>query len=512
MMPLVDPTQAFIKEMLDGHITAKYKADHNKSICAPGTRKDLLADIEKWLSPQPSNAELIFWVTGIPGSGKSTLSATIVENLRKNHTPVSAQYFISRNIPETMDPNKIIPTIARQLAISSPIAARVLKKALEDGYPATRAEQVTSLLLDPIRELSKSRDMVVILIDALDELNDAADSAMEILSRIAPIDSACDLPNNIKFIITSRPEHWTSISGFNDALFKHHSLATKSSVTEVNNFVVARMSEITPDGSEWHGWPNDDQLQMLFDKANGLFHYAATALRWIKEQIRKNGTACQKTVFERFSEDGLDELNGLYELILTSWEDVYKPTKDNHERATRLSGFQHVMGTILMLRKPLLIKEIVELLSDIPKDEFDVKLFLEQMRSVLIPGATPSSDDSATPQIHKSFRDYIMSEHAPREFRILTKGAHFMIARSCFHSIVKAESQRGNGNEYAVTNWHRHLHEAEARCDDERMWTLLSEMMNQGVVGVGTKTYWNWTHTFACVASTGWKLLKVRQK
>jgi len=105
---------------------------------------ELLKEIEKWLSPQSSNAEHIF-CTGIPGSGKSTLSATIVDNLRKNHTPVSSQFFISCNIPETVVPDKIIPTIAQQLAVSSPTAARVLEKTLEDGYPATRKKQVTSL-------------------------------------------------------------------------------------------------------------------------------------------------------------------------------------------------------------------------------------------------------------------------------------------------------------------------------------------------------------------------------
>ena len=187
-----------------------------------------------------------------------------------------------------------------------------------------------------------------------------------------------------------------------------------------------------------------------------------------------------------------------------------KPAKDNDRRATRLDGFQHVMGTILVLEKPLLIHEIVALLSDIPKDKFDVTNFLQQMRSVLIPGTT-TSFDYATPQMHKSFRDYIMSDHAPPEFRILTRDAHFMIARGCLDIIVKAGRQGGNGNEYAVTYWYRHMDEAGARCDDERMWTLLGEMVNEGVVGVWSKNE-ELGNMFMCVASTGWKLLKVRQK
>jgi hypothetical protein len=50
----------------------------------------------------------------IAGSGKSTLSATIVDNLRKNHTPIAAQFFISRNIPNMIEAEKIIPTIVHR--------------------------------------------------------------------------------------------------------------------------------------------------------------------------------------------------------------------------------------------------------------------------------------------------------------------------------------------------------------------------------------------------------------
>ncbi|KAJ7839446.1 hypothetical protein B0H14DRAFT_2448636, partial [Mycena olivaceomarginata] len=109
---------------LANHIAAQHKfTDQSKSLCAPGTRVEIQADILKWLSRQSGTKEHIFWITGIAGSGKSTLSATVVETLcQKPHTPVAAQFFISRNIPETIDPAKIIPTIALQLAEFSPAA------------------------------------------------------------------------------------------------------------------------------------------------------------------------------------------------------------------------------------------------------------------------------------------------------------------------------------------------------------------------------------------------------
>ena len=131
-----------------------------------GTHVKLLEDIEQWLSLQPSNAKCIFWVMGIPGSGKSMLSATIIDNLCKKNTPVSAQLFISHNIPEMVELDKIIPTIAQQLAVSFLTATHILEKTLKDGYPLKHEEQVASLSLDPIQELSKSHDVVVIVIDA----------------------------------------------------------------------------------------------------------------------------------------------------------------------------------------------------------------------------------------------------------------------------------------------------------------------------------------------------------
>ncbi|KAJ7362992.1 hypothetical protein DFH08DRAFT_682995, partial [Mycena albidolilacea] len=108
------------------------------SVCATNTRVAILEDIMQWLSPQRSNPERICWITGIPGSGKSTLSATIVDKLRREERPVAAQFFISRNIPETTDPDKLIPTVAKQLSEFSPAAAHIIHHALKDGFISPR--------------------------------------------------------------------------------------------------------------------------------------------------------------------------------------------------------------------------------------------------------------------------------------------------------------------------------------------------------------------------------------
>jgi hypothetical protein len=207
---------------------------------------------------------------------------------------------------------------------------------------------------------------------------------------------------------------------------------------------------------------------------------------------------------------GIGQLEDLYRLILTSFENIDDPALDADWRANQLQGFRHVIGTILVLDEPLTIRQIIALLADIPEDDFDVKNFLQWMRSVLIPGTTTSFEE-ATPQMHKSFRDYIMDGHAPAEFHILTGHAHFVTARSCLEVIVKAGSQSDVVN-YSVKHWSQHLQKAVEEgvtCEDKRMRNLFGQMVEEAVVDVWKEKSWR---IFIGVAAAGWELLKVRTK
>ncbi|KAJ6528157.1 hypothetical protein B0H19DRAFT_969336 [Mycena capillaripes] len=268
------------------------------------------------------------------------------------------------------------------------------------------------------------------------------------------------------------------------------------------------MKQIT----RWNDWPSDDEVHYLSDKANGLFHYAATVLQWIEGQIFQYGTASRKRVFEKFTQMGIGQLEDLYRLILMSFENIDGPAEDTDWRASQLRGFQHVIGTILVLDEPLTIRQIFALLADIPEDNFDVVNFLQGFRSVLIPGTT-TSFEAATPQMHKSFRDYIMNGHAPEEFCILTGDAHFVTARSCLEVIVKARRQSDVAVKYSVRHWYKHLRKAvEGRItwEDGGMGNLLGQMVEKGVISIWANT--DLVDLFIDVAAAGWGLLKVRLK
>ncbi|KAJ7867883.1 hypothetical protein B0H14DRAFT_3587327 [Mycena olivaceomarginata] len=208
---------------------------------------------------------------------------------------------------------------------------------------------------------------------------------------------------------------------------------------------------------------------------------------------------------------GIGQLEELYRLILTSFEDIDHPAQNTLLRVLhedRLCGFRHVIGTILVLREPLTIRQIIALLADIPVAKLDVEHFLQQFRSVLIPGMTASFEE-ATPQMHKSFRDYIMNA-APTGFCISTGHAHFVMARSCLEVIVAAGSQSDVDWMYSVQHWHLHLQQAVKEgvpWEDERMWNLLGRMVEKAVVDVWGEAPMG---VFVNVAAAGWVLLKIK--
>jgi hypothetical protein len=89
----------------------------------------VLHEIRRWACTR-SDTENCWWITRKPGVGKSTIGAKVAETF-KDEKSLYAQYFVTRNIAATTNPDNIIPTMAKQLAEKSPLAALVIQDRLE---------------------------------------------------------------------------------------------------------------------------------------------------------------------------------------------------------------------------------------------------------------------------------------------------------------------------------------------------------------------------------------------
>ncbi|THU75889.1 hypothetical protein K435DRAFT_620920, partial [Dendrothele bispora CBS 962.96] len=178
--------------------------------CLPATQTHILQDIDTWISNVHS-ADLIYWLSGVAGSGKSTIASTVVRSMKEekedeeNRSLLGAAYFCRRNV--TM-PEHVVPAIAYRLAyLFPPLRARIIN-AVRDCPDITGSPIVTqfsSLLVKPLSSLD-SLDFgksLVVVIDALDECG-SRDTRKELLQCF--INRELRLPPWFKLLVTSRPD------------------------------------------------------------------------------------------------------------------------------------------------------------------------------------------------------------------------------------------------------------------------------------------------------------------
>ncbi|KAL9572178.1 hypothetical protein ACKAV7_003666 [Fusarium commune] len=118
--------------------------------------------------------QVIFWLNGMAGTGKSTISRTVAR-ARPKQGDHRASFFFKRGETDRGNLAKFVPTVARQLAWSTPGVATFIKNAVEaDPAIANKAirEQFEKLVQEPLPKVavaSLSRQSVVLIVDALDE-------------------------------------------------------------------------------------------------------------------------------------------------------------------------------------------------------------------------------------------------------------------------------------------------------------------------------------------------------
>ena len=386
----------------------------------------MLNEIEEWARTH-SDTENCWWITGKPAVGKSTIGVKVAETFQ-NEKCLYAQYFVTRNIPATTNPENLLPTMALQLAEKSPLAALVIQGNLDtnplDVVKKLSDGQAQALLLEPLRAIAQYTPKVVVVIDGVDELANAEPSVLsKVTSVLCSIMS--ELPANVKILIFSRPEQW--ITAKIPYHIKRLDLATKDSEDDVDVLVRAKLRELA-EVYEWNDWPSEDQISLLCRLAAGHLGLAMTALRWIARQIEYEGSAWRDEVIKDVSQLGMGELDELYAFILHRVLPPQDPARKRY-----LKGLKTVLGFLVALQQPLNFRTISKLLS---MDNFDILHCMKRISSLTVDG-TESLTERTIPQVHKSFVDYLVSSRAQPDLLIDPTEHHHSLTTICFEVIQR---------------------------------------------------------------------------
>lgn len=408
--------------------------------CHRATRVELLRDIHGWA--QNPQSKSIFWLCGMAGTGKSTISMTIsqwlTDQVQSSALQLGASFFFKRGEGDRGSAAWLIPTIVRQLVMKVPnldVAVAKVLASCPDICDKGPAEQFRMLLLKPLQEVSLTTGNVpitVIVIDALDECENKTDirTLLQLWSMLPQVANV-----NLKLFLTSRPEE-----PFRHGFKKmdgniHHDIALHDVPLpvirhDIRAFLEHEFTRIREDHNEVslsatqlsRDWPGDDALEELTNTANPLFIVAATICRFIDEppmdpreqlstilQIRKTGR--------------LSQMRQTYMPILDQWKaraatemneiDVYK-------------DFQTIVGAIVMLAEPLSIMSLATLLD---KPIAVITARLRSLHSVL---QVPTDEAGSVRPLHLSFSEFLSSEELQNHpFSIDSATTHSMLLAQC---------------------------------------------------------------------------------
>ncbi|KAJ7480721.1 hypothetical protein FB451DRAFT_1031269, partial [Mycena latifolia] len=145
---------------------------HNS--CAPETRTDIIKDIISWCMDSSPGVPSIYWLSGMAGTGKSTIAYTICKQLARDQkaSRLGASFFCSRQSLAGRDRRNLIPTVAHELALQLPHFRRALLDSKVDANPPQLRDHLNSLLIKPWNMSIGDRTQIpplVVVVDALDE-------------------------------------------------------------------------------------------------------------------------------------------------------------------------------------------------------------------------------------------------------------------------------------------------------------------------------------------------------
>ena len=368
--------------------------------CLKGTRENVLNEVERWAGG--SGVFPVFWLNGLAGTGKTTIAQTVAERIFADGC-LGASFFCSRGAEDRSDIQLIFPTLAFQLAQRYPEFRGALVPLLQsnpDIIHESLQDQMKRLLIGPLQATGIS---TVIVIDALDECKDEEPESAILLVLGQ---SVSDIPG-VKFFITSRPETHI-MSGFRGPLlnsttdvFVLHHVESYLVDNDIRRFFEHELSILVRRRGVIDGWPTDEHLDSLCQRAAGFFVYAVATLNFLKHKFKRPQDLLDVIMKhpESTAHEGRVELKthtSLDSLYISIFREAFRKNDAEDDVMVR-----SVLSAVVLAVNPLSSSAVATLLGF----ECDVVLsLLESIQSLLT-----LHDDTDRPvhPFHKSFSDFI---------------------------------------------------------------------------------------------------------
>ncbi|KAF1816372.1 hypothetical protein P152DRAFT_454640 [Eremomyces bilateralis CBS 781.70] len=430
--------------------------------CLPNTRVDLLKDIYNWADGD--NSPTIFWLSGLAGTGKSTIARTLAAKYLDTGG-IAASFFFSRNGGEggyLRHGERFVTSIAVQLASNVPPAKQAICGAIfAQSNIASRAlrEQWRHLIHRPLSELPdrNCQSRYILVVDALDECENENDiqTILQLLAETRSLETV-----QLRVFLTSRREipirnSFVQIPDdvYQDAIL--HEISSSIVDHDIRIFLRHELEQIARTHGLPVSWPGDQVVDQLVGSSCGLFIWAATTCLFINEArmyapdrlsiILKadsaddsaDGLSSDSSTTDDKNDDPVmapqQHLDKLYITVLRSSVQKYK--KPERKKCRKLLGT--TMETIAVLSSPLSTHSLSKLLDTTQEG---IHQILNDLHSIV---DVPKNSTHPLRLHHPSFRDFILNPKRCEDlkFRIDNKQVHRTLAMQCIQLMSKTFKQ-----------------------------------------------------------------------
>ena len=291
------------------------------------------------------------------GTGKSTISRTVAYNWAEQKQ-LGGSFFFSRGQADLSGAAKFFTTLAAQLADTIPALKPPLRKAIIDNpdiFQRSRSDQWKVLILQPLLQLGRESppsQPIILVIDALDECEDEQDARLilRLLSQAKDLNAQAV---RMRIFITSRPETPIRLGFKNDILASDHQdfiLHRVSQPTIQRDITVFLCHELENIRREYEGcisrsWPGAAKIELLCQKACGLFIYASTACRFIGDRSWDPEESLSLVLRDDYvGQSPTGDLDDMYTKILT-----HSIPSSSRDQQMQSAQFKQIVGSIVVL-------------------------------------------------------------------------------------------------------------------------------------------------------------------
>lgn len=317
-------------------------------------------------------------------------------------------FFIDRDIAARRSPLRLLHTLVYFLARAVPAFRTYVHSTLADlPEILSRAlqEQVAALLVQPLSRCAEVSDRIIIVIDAFDECDklDGREGGDFLPCLLTTVVQSC---LQLRLLVTSRAERSVT-DAFADPLldgaYLPRTISSSAVQQDIEAYLTHHLPRIQP-----------DTIRSLSRKADGLFIYAATVVRFVKlnefyteeellpaiiEPARSLRPSCLGTPSPDYT-----PLDDMYVHILRS---VLPPGGIEQNRDVAAALIRSVVASLVMALDPLSPQLLARLLG---RREEQIDKVLKRLYSVL---AVDSS--GVIRLLHLSFSEFFLDPSRCRD-------------------------------------------------------------------------------------------------